>query len=322
VIKLIHLLTEILENRGLSTIRKVRDELVATDPTNLRDAGSRKDRIFAPNTTPEQFKELIKAKYKLSDDDIEVIDAKASGSLSSQFPTFNFKVNGSDISIVLAKGVSRGEKGELAQASNLQKQLAQALQANGGSVKIKIGTLEPIEITKGIVQKIPGNLMADLSIDDKVFIQIKEERFQQLSGLIKTSTYVNGTDLVEINSFIDAVKTATGGEMKPSQGFKRIVESESLARPAVFGNINAPFSKDHIQLNCKGHLKLVELDGFYTIQGSSEANTLAVTDDLKKGDQWWPYMVAKYSDEHNQKGITHCRFNFGTANFIPKATII
>jgi hypothetical protein len=305
------------------TTRKVRDELIATDPSTFRQSKTRPNRIFAPNATEQDFVDAIKSKYNLSDDDIDIIKAKATGSLSSRFPTFRFKVGTNNISIVLAKGIQRGERGELTQATNLQEQLAQALHINGGSIKIKIGTLEPIEITSGLVRKVSGNPLADLSIDDLIFIQIKEERFQQLSGLIKTSKYVNGPDLTEIDNFVKAVSTTSGGALRPTQNYKRIVESLSLAKIALFGGTeSAPFNIDHIQLICKGNLRLVPIDesaGVYTIQGSSDSSSLSVTDTLVPGKGWWPYMFAKYSKEHSQKGIVHCRFNFGASNFIPNA---
>lgn len=311
-------MTELIEaGRVQTNTRIVRDELVAADPTNIKPGGTNISRVYAPGVTPDQFKDLIDSKYKGAE--VNIIDPNQEGSLSSKFKTFTFKANGQPVSIVLATGIRAGEKGEISQAGTLQEQLKQAIDQNGGRIGIDVGRRSPVVITKGDVERIPGNYLADVSIDNILYIQLKQPQFQQLSGLIKTSTYVSGDALQEINLFIEKVKEITNGVMAPATNYKRQVVSPELARVAIFGDPKAPAGINHIQLVCKGDMQLVptKTSGIYEIKGA--AGTLKATDKLTKDSEWWPLMFAKYSRKHNQKGIKNCRFNFGASNFIPNA---
>jgi hypothetical protein len=271
-------------------------------------------RIYSSKLTgkTEEISDLIKAAgYEPS----EIIAPGGKDSKSSQFNTSTFSDEQKPelkYQLVVSPGDIKGARHEKAQNLGIQTQIQEAIKDNNGSIQIKINGLEPYTITKGIVAPVPGNLPADTSIDNIIFLQLKEEKSQQFSGLISVSKYSTTTeqDLAEINSFVEDVNKASKGVMTSRNNYKRLVESKSLAKAAIFGDTGLPYGPKHIQLICRGELKLIKLkDGIYTIEGSNKENTLSEVDEISAN--WAPYFYAKYSARHNQKGIEHCRFNFG-----------
>ena len=291
---------------------KVFKQIQAVDP----DARLSSDitRIYSSKLTGKE-KEISGLIKKAGYEPLDVIAAGNDNSRSSQFSTFTLSDKQKpelEYQLVVSPGDIKGARHEKTQNLNIQTQIQEAIKDNNGSIQIEVNGLKPYTITEGVVASVPGNLPADTSIDNIIFLQLKEEKYQQFSGLISVSKYSTTTeqDLVEINSFVEDVNKTSKGVMTSRNNYKRVVKSKDLAKAAIFGDTSLPYGPKHIQLICRGELKLVKVkDSLYTIEGSSRENTLTEVDEISAN--WAPYLYAKYSARHNQKGIKHCRFNFG-----------
>jgi hypothetical protein len=221
-------------------------------------------------------------------------------------------------------GEQRGAEGEEREKSSLELQIKDAIdRSKKGRITI-VAAEKDYEITEGRIIKVPGNQMADFSIDDTVFIQHKQLIFQQLSGFIKTQTkgILSEAALNEMKEFEKAIKRKVGGIMPRKTAYKQRVETLDLIRAALFGSTTRDFSEDKVQLICQGEIKLVELGkDKYTVQGASKELTLAYSDETIP-DKWHPYMIARYSSTHSQYGVKNARFNFATKDYYAAATLL
>jgi hypothetical protein len=294
------LLVEILEARSQSVTRKVRDAIIATDPSKIR-AAQNTNRIFAPDVTPEELVKKIKGLY---DTEVEVIDPKSTGSKSSQFPTFPFKVDDDIVSIVLAKGIIAGAKGEDAQVTNIVQQL------EGKSVTIKIGTDTYTNIDG--FRKIEGNTKADFAFTsggiDKIFIQHKSPVHQQMAGIAKAPY----NEYKEVKEFTQEVRENVAKEGKLTKAYVKPIKSRQLKTLAVYGTVDATFSKNAVQGYYVGDLKL---------KGDGDILTLTATRSYvypqipTGGDT--PTLVATYRADRNQAGIENVRLGIYPQSYRP-----
>lgn len=290
----------LLEARSQSVTRKVRDAIVATDPSKIRPAQNT-NRIFAPDLTPEELVKKIKGLY---DTEVEVIDPKSTGSKSSQFPTFTFKADNDIVSIVLAKGVIAGAKGENTQVTNILQQL------DGKSVTIKVGTDTYANIDG--FRKIEGNTKADFAFtsggQDKIFIQHKSPVHQQMAGVAKPPY----SEYPEVKEFTEEVRQKVAKEGRLTKAYVKPIKDTQLKTLAVYGTIDASFSKNAVQAYCVGDLKL---------QGDGDVLTLTATRSYvypqipTGGDT--PTLVATYRADRNQAGIPNVRLGIYPESYRP-----
>jgi hypothetical protein len=290
----------LLEARSQSVTRKVRDAIVATDPSKIRPAQNT-NRIFAPDLTPEELVKKIKGLY---DTEVEVIDPKSTGSKSSQFPTFTFKANNDIISIVLAKGIVAGAKGENTQVTNILQQL------DGKSVTIKVGTDTYANIDG--FRKIEGNTKADFAFtsggQDKIFIQHKSPVHQQMAGVAKPPY----SEYPEVKEFTEEVRQKVAKEGRLTKAYVKPIKDVQLKTLAVYGTVDASFNKNAVQAYCVGDLKL---------QGDGDVLTLTATRSYvypqipTGGDT--PTLVATYRADRNQAGIPNVRLGIYPESYRP-----
>lgn len=326
MIKLIHLLKEIIQEATKDTTTvAVRDLLQNTDKVEKHSDSKRvknKNKL-----TSDQFKEILGNTLDIDLGSITVVPSPSA--YSGKFAAFEFPYKNGQAAIILA-GEQRGETEEHVQKSSLQSQIEAAIAANNGkAITIQLANTEEgtYKIGKGSVRKVEGNLMADLAVDDKIFIQHKQERYQQMSGFIKTETKgkISPEAKKEMSTFVQEVKDTVGNVMPPRTGIKKKVVSSDLIRAALFGSTEG-FGIDKVQLICQGSITLVPIDeekGVYTIKGSTDEQTLTYWDTTIPA-KWEPYMIARYSSTsgHNQHGIKNCRFNFAPKTFYPGAADI
>lgn len=298
-------MTEILEARSQSATRKVRDTLVKAGGSDLR-AASTTNRIFS-NITPEAFTELIKTAYP--DTEVRIIAAKETGSMSSQFPTFVFKVDDSDISIVLAKGVVRGAEGESKEASTIQEKLTSLGGENGVTIVAAGETYTGIKT----IEKITGNKKADFKLSGgttDLFVQHKSPTHQQMAGIAKKPY----SDFPEVKAFVktvgDQVKES-GRLMKPVGA---AINSTELKQLATYGTTDGTFSPDAVQLYCVGELDLIpgKESGTYKLVGKGETYEYPT---IPEGSNE-PMLGATYRKGRNQSGIPDVRMGIYPKSYL------
>ena len=285
-----------------SSTRNVRDRIVALSPDKIEPAG-KINRVYAPKVTPDDFKQMIEKEFGV---DVEVIKPGQEGSKSSKFPTFKFKVEGKEESIVLAKGIIAGEEGEKRQEASIDGQIKQL-----GSITLEIidskGKKHRIKNVTGF-QKITGNKKADFvfSGDEDLYIQHKSPSHQQMSGITKFSR----EEYPELNAFISEVAEVveSSPDKRLGKPMFRSIKDPELKRLAVYGDQNG--TPDGVQVYAVGDLSL---------EGEGESKSLVATrlytypEIPVKEDE--PVLGATYRSDRNQYGIPNVRFGIYPASY-------
>ena len=288
-----------------SHTRKVRDEVVALDPSNIKPA-PRINRIYAPGLSTGELIDMIKEKYNT---DVESIPPKKEGSLSSKFPTLRFKAYGEDVSIIHAKGIIAGAEGEGRQASSINDQL------QGQVVILKVGNIE--KEVDGF-RKVLGNKKADFAFTykgkDVIYIQHKSPIHQQMSGTVK----FDRDKYPILNAFIEEVKKLV--DNSPDQKlstpvYTDIGSSDDMNQfkvDAVYGDQDD--SENGVQVYAVGNLKLVDDNGVKRL----EADEIFVYPEIPTGPNT-PVLGATYRSDRNQYGIPNVRFGVYPVSYLKNA---
>lgn len=285
-----------------SSTRNVRDKIVALDPDRIRAAG-KTNRVYAPQVTPDEFKQMIEKEFNT---EVDIIEPGKEGSKSSKFFTFKFNVNGKDESIVLAKGIIAGEEGERKQEASINDQIKQE-----GAI-----TLEIIDAkgnkhrTDGITgfSKVSGNKKADFVFTggEKIYVQHKSPSHQQMSGTAKFSH----KKYKELNDFIQkvskSVKNSPDGRLQKPM-FEPIKDLE-LKKLAVYGDQDG--TPNGVQVYAIGDLRL---------EGEGKVKRLVASkiyfyDEIPGGEES-PVLGATYRRDRNQYGIPNVRFGIYPASY-------
>ena len=293
------------EARSQSLTRKVRDELVKSDPFHIKPA-QKANRVFAPDLSTEDIVSKIQKLYKT---DVKVIDPKQAGSESSKFPTLEFDIDGNTVKVVHAKGIVAGAEGESKQEANIQKQI----QDFGRSITLQVvdaeGKKHTFENIDGFV-KIGGNKKADFAftVNQKptVFIQHKSPIHQQMSGVTK----FDRNEYQELDQFIKSVAGAVQGDRIP-KSMSKIVEDPKLKQLAVYGTLDGNFGPDAVQIYAIGDLGL---EG----EGATKqltANKIYVYPEIPTGENA-PTLGATFRRDRNQYGVPNTRFGIYPASYI------
>ena len=302
------LLLELLEARSLSATNTARKKIIDKKGDLKITPGNKLDRVYAPDVTSDQFKELLSSLFA----DVTEVPAKDTegGSKSSKFSTFKFKDGENEVSIVLAEGVKAGEEEETKEVTDLQSQITEKGGKEG--ITIRVGDIDYHDITT--VGKAKNNKKADfwLGSDDKkvVFIQHKSLTHQQMAGIAKEPY----SKFPEVQQFIEAVRTKVGQQGPLKQPVWRSIQSEDLKRLAAYGTTKGSFtnSEDAVQLYCVGPLKLIPTnDGKFTI-GANEAYTYP---EIPTGKNT-PYLMATFRNDRNQAGISKTRLGIYPQSYV------
>lgn len=298
-------MNEILEARSQSAIRKVRDAIVATDTQKMK-AAPKVDRVYAPTVSSEEFKSIIKDLYGT---DATEIPAKAEGSKSSQFPTFVFKVDGSDIGIVLAKGVIRGAEGESKEVGSIQEKL----RSIGGEEGVSIAVAG--KLYKGIktIERVSGNKKADFVLSGtggSIFVQHKSPTHQQMAGIAKPP-YSNHP---EVKTFVEDVRQLVARDGRLIKPYAKAIQSDELKQLATYGTVDGKFDSNTVQLYCVGELDLIpgDTEGVYKLVGKTETYEYpTIPDGVNE-----PMLGATYRKGRNQSGIPDVRLGIYPKNYL------
>lgn len=287
-----------------SSTRNTRDAIVALNPEKIKPA-AKVDRVYAPNVSSDEFKKMLEKEFKT---DVDIIGPSQEGSKSSKFPTFKFKVNGKDESIVLAKGVIAGEEGEKKQEASIDAQIKQE-----GIITLEIidaeGKKHHIENITGFL-KITGNKKADFVFtskgEEQIYVQHKSPAHQQMSGVTKFSR----EEYPELNEFIQkvakAVKDSPKGRLE--KPMFQPIESEELKKLAVYGIQNN--TPDGVRIYAIGDLRL---EGEGKVK-KLVASKLYYYDEIPSGEDT-PVLGATYRLDRNQYGIPNVRFGIYPASY-------
>lgn len=248
------------------------------------------------NISNNDFIDILSNVFDVDTKDIKILPPKAIGNPSSGNFAFQFPIEDQEVTIVLGTE-ARGTAIEDYELSNLNNIIAE----NGGSIDIKVGDKIYEDITK--VEKIPGNKQADFVFvgKDNLYIQHKDLRSQQLSGVKKLESNP------EVKDFVQAVKDISGGSLQSKMNFKRKVTSPELQLEGVYG-VGDKFGIDKVQSIIFGNIELKpSSDGTYFELSSP------VQFDYPQplnGD-YTLYIFATYrSYGLNQQGIKNARFGF------------
>ena len=301
MIKFIQILKEvILEAKSKSLTRTVRDNLITKD-SRLKPS-PKINRVYAPDISEKDFKAIIKSEYPESE--IKVVNAKdfSGGAQSSQFPTFIFKVDNQDISIVLAKGEQRGSKIESGEVESVQQQLDELGEGKGVTIEAAGKLYEGI--TK--IEKVGGNKKADFQLSNSqgpvVFIQHKSPKAQQMAGIARPPY----TDYTDVQNFVKDVQNSVDANDEITKPITKKITDESLKQLAVYGTLDASFSVDAVQVYCVGNITLEETrkgTGIYQIKGSADTFTYP---QVPTGNNE-PVLGATYRLGRNQAGVKNVR---------------
>lgn len=313
MIKFIEILKEvILEARSKTLTRIVRDELLAKD-SRLKPS-PKSNRVYAPsgNVSEEDFKAIINSLYpKIG---IEVIPAKDfnNGAESSQFPTFRFKVDNQDVSIVLAKGEQRGSKIESEEVASVQQQLDTLGEGEGVTITIAGKTYEGINK----IEKVGGNKKADFQLSNTqgtpvIYIQHKSPKAQQMAGIARPPY----SEFSEVKSFVEDVRNSVNEKGEINKPIFKAITDESLKRLAVYGTLDGNFSVDAVQVYCVGNIELVKSgNNVYTIEGSTDTFEYP---EVPTGNSE-PILGATYRLGRNQSGIKNVRMGIYPKSFFTR----
>jgi len=178
-----------------------------------------------------------------------------------------------------------------------------------GSIDVKLS--KDGEVYKGIISAttVSGTPKTDFTFNNEkgpvIFISHKDGKgpkdFQQYSGFQGLSNYP------EIKSFIEYVRTKTGGEFKPGDSFRRKIVDDNIKLKAVYGLDQkvGNYGINNCQVILQGpiELKLDETDNVYLV----EANHKVINPNLPEGD-YEPYMYVTYRSDRNNEGVKNARF--------------
>jgi hypothetical protein len=285
-----------------SSTRNTRDAIVALDSSRVKPAG-KIDRVYAPNVSAEEFKQMIEKEFNTT---VDIIKPGEEGSKSSKFSTFKFKTGDKEESIVLAKGIVAGEEGEKKQEASINDQIKQA-----GSITLEIidteGKKHHIENITGF-SKVTGNKKADFVFTggDKIYVQHKSPSHQQMSGVAK----FDRKEYPELDAFINKVKkevknSPNGRLDKPM--YQPIKDSE-LKKLAVYGSQDG--TPNGVQIYAVGNLSL-EGEGKVKKLAASKTYTYP---EVPEGEDA-PVLGATYRLDRNQYGIPNVRFGIYPASY-------
>jgi hypothetical protein len=298
------------EARSQSTTRKVRDAIVASDPSHIKPA-QKTNRIYAPDLSTEDLIKKIKGLYNT---EVKVIEPSKPGSDSSKFPTLEFKVDGTDIRIVHAKGIVAGAEGEIKQETTIQGKI----RAVGKPVKIEAITTPGQTVSyKDIIdfKRVGGNKKADFVFERKdgtrVYVQYKSPTHQQMSGITK----FDPSKYKELGSFIEEVKAAVSkspNKRLDSPMFREISDDEigtELKKLAVYGVQNN--TPEGVQLYCIGDLDLKSVsEDVMKLTASKIYAYPEIPIDLDR-----PVLGATFRADRNQYGVPNVRFGIYPASY-------
>jgi hypothetical protein len=254
------------------------------------------------NITNDEFVDIISNVFDIDPKDIKILPPKSIDNPSGKNFAFQFPIEGKDMVIVLGMEAI-GTNIEDYELSNLNK----VIEENGGSINIKVGDTIYKNITS--VGKIPGNKQADFIFkgDDNLYIQHKDLKSQQLSGMSKLS------DNDEVKSFVEAVKKESGGELKNKQNYKRPIKSDSLKLIAAYG-IGSDFGVDKVEMICFGNITLTDKGDYFIIESPEQ---FTYPEQLTGGFE--PYMYVTFRNNMSQQGVKNVRFGFYPKKWYPAA---
>ena len=305
--KAANLLLEILEARSLGADNVARKKIIDNKGNlDIRPA-ARAGRVYAPDITVEQFEELL---TKLGFTNISKVPATEKGSKSSKFVTFNFKDDGKDVSIVLAKGIQAGGAGETKEVDDLQAQITKEGGKEG--VTIQVGKTKYNNITT--VGKTKGGRKADfwLGAGDKklVYIQHKSPTHQQMAGIAK-EPYIS---YPEVREFTEAVRTEVAQNGPLKQPVWRAIQDQNLKRLAAYGTTEGVFTDNEnaVQLYCIGPLKLIPTGNDAFTIGASEVFTYP---EIPTGKDT-PFFAATLRNGRSQAGIEKTRLGIYPQSYV------
>lgn len=301
-----------------STTRKVRDQLVNARPNKIRAAG-KTNRVYAPDISEKEFRDLIKSTFNITNDsDIKIHRAKE-GSLSSQFSTFEFlykenpKAKGESVKIVLAKGKIAGEEEELKQQSSISGQIKEV-----DSINLKIrkdGEDIVLENIDGFV-RISGNKKADFAFTSGgkpvLFLQHKGETHQQMSGTAKFD--LESETYSQLGEFVEKVRTKVDSSpnLRLQNPIFEPITNNDFKVKAVYGSQDN--SPNGVQVYAVGDLKL---------EGKGKVKTLNASrifyyPEIPTGPDE-PVLGAKYSADRSQYRISNVRFGVYPRSYFSKS---
>ena len=294
------------EARSQSLIRKVRDEIVKSDPSHIR-AAQTPNRLFAPEI---ETGDLVKKVGELYNTEVEVLQPGDKGSLSSKFPTLVFKVEDTPVSIVHAKGVIAGAEGESKQETNIQDQL------KGRKITLVVGS-ERYEDIDGF-RKVTGNKKADFAFTsegkDIIYIQHKSPSHQQISGIKKFQNTDGSYKFAEIEELVDRtrVEVEKSKENKLTSKVVVPITNPELEKLAVYGYPEDRKDGNFVDAYCVGDIKLEEIgDDTFKLT----APTIYTYDTVPEGENK-PTLVATYRKGRTQDGIPNTRFGIYPASYV------
>lgn len=292
-----NLILELLERSAIGQAVK---DLVKTGEVR---AGNRTNRVYAPNMSVKDFKELIQQTLGVSV--VTVLRPGEPGSESSQFPTFKFrsKDGKEELKVILAKGIIAGEEGEKKQESSIAGQIKEL-----GAIDLRVKG-KVFENIDGFV-RIAGNKKADFAFTvggkPVLYLQHKGETHQQMSGikeLEKKADIEGKKKYPEIGEFVKEVKAKV--EASPDQKLEspvsKSISDEGLKIEAVYGAQDG--TSNGVQIYAIGDLKL---------EGTGKDKTLVASriyyyPEVPTGADE-PYLGAKYVSDRNQYGVPNTRF--------------
>jgi hypothetical protein len=178
-----------------------------------------------------------------------------------------------------------------------------------GAINVKLS--KNGNIYEGIIKAstVSGSPKADFTFDTSsgpvIFISHKDGKgpkdFQQYSGFRGMSDYP------EVQSFVDAVRDKTGGELKSGDSFRRKIKDPSIKLKAVYGSNQqvGNYGINNCQILLQGpiNLSLDPSDDTYLV----EANHKITNPDLPT-DSYEPYMYVTFRSDRNNEGIKNARF--------------
>ena len=225
------------------------------------------------------------------------------------------------------KGQGSGTQAESLQIEQFNKRIQEAIKENGGEpITIKLGGEKYEGITH--VENVPGNPKADCTLNagtvPKAYISLKvgtsASKIQQYGGLSTIAKEGSTADMKEALDFVEAVKNATGGEMKSAQSFSRPIESDSIKRKSIYGKNQG--SDTYGLYNCQaliqGNITLQkQQDGSYEVK----AHKIAINPEIPDGE-YEPYYVATFRTDRNNEKVKNARFGIYPKGYKPTATPI
>jgi hypothetical protein len=182
-----------------------------------------------------------------------------------------------------------------------------------GPINVKLS--ENGEIYKNITNAVTvsGTPKADFTFNTEegpvIFISHKDGKgpkdFQQYSGFQGLLEYS------EVKSFVEDVRTKTGGELKSGESFRRKIENKEIKLKSVYGldqNVGN-YNKNNCQVILQGLIsfKLDESDNAYLV----EANHKVLNPNPPEGD-YEPYMYVTFRSDRNNEGVKNARFGIYT----------